>query len=648
MNMNRRTFINRTFWASAGFAFTLSGCKGVAFDQLGADEFNRLSYDLLKEWCDAMIEHQVNDPSDPKVHGMLRCPSCEPLGVVHGRCWDAMYPFMHMAKATGEQKYLNAAINAFEWSKNLDGEDGRWTNDLSPTSWAGTTVFAAIALAESIHYHGDLVPPSLLKQWKERLGFAMEGYIYPTFTNFTYRNMNYGMTSLYAFNLIGRVLGEQKYIDRSRELAKDVRNYFTKPNKIIFGEGKPTHRKSPKGLLQVDLGYNVEESFNNLVLYAYLEKDEALLQFITESMNSHLEFMLPDGAWDNSWGTRQAKWSYWGSRTSDGCQTGFSMMADRNPAFGTAAFKNLELLKQCTSDGLLHGGPHYVSHGVKPCIHHTFAHAKVLAYLQDHKHEIPKVDKTAPLPRAVADGVKKFDELDVTLAARGPWRATVSAYDSQYTRARKRHIQQATGGSLAVLYHNEVGTVFAASMAKYMQVEPHNTQPQPGEDFTLTPRIETVKDGVAFNNLYDLQADVIAADDGNRIRFDIRMGLYDLDYNKIKDEVGDYKVSYLIDGNAVTIAAETADGSVSHRATNLVLPVISSTGEEVKVLSDKRIEIKKPGGTVVVESTTPMKVKESAKERIFNMVPGMECLPIIMELPKTEAMKASCSITVVV
>ena len=44
-------------------------------------------------------------------------------------------------------------------------------------------------------------------------------------------------------------------------------------------------------------------------------------------METHLEFMLPDGAWDNSWGTRSFKWTYWGGRTSDGFMGGYYLMA---------------------------------------------------------------------------------------------------------------------------------------------------------------------------------------------------------------------------------------------------------------------------------------------------------------------------------
>ena len=77
-----------------------------------------------------MIKIQVIDPSDPKVHGMLKCPACDG---VHTRCFDAVYPFLYMAKATSDKKYLDAGIAVFEWSENVTRPDGAWTNELKPT-----------------------------------------------------------------------------------------------------------------------------------------------------------------------------------------------------------------------------------------------------------------------------------------------------------------------------------------------------------------------------------------------------------------------------------------------------------------------------------------------------------------------------------
>jgi hypothetical protein len=71
------------------------------------DSFDTLSRDLLRDWCDGMLALQINDPSDPARHGALACPSCD---FIHGRCMDAVYLFLHMAKMTGDAKYLKAGI----------------------------------------------------------------------------------------------------------------------------------------------------------------------------------------------------------------------------------------------------------------------------------------------------------------------------------------------------------------------------------------------------------------------------------------------------------------------------------------------------------------------------------------------------------
>ena len=62
---------------------------------------------------------------------------------------------------------------------------------------------------------------------------------------------------------------------------------------------------------------------------------------VATSLRAHLEFMLPDGAWDNSWGTRNYKWTYWGSRTSDGTVPGisFSRACAATPDAGTAGIE---------------------------------------------------------------------------------------------------------------------------------------------------------------------------------------------------------------------------------------------------------------------------------------------------------------------
>jgi hypothetical protein len=494
--MERRHFLQSSTAASLGLLFPFIGCQqgsnGSAVEQTAYQE---LVYSLLKDWCDAMLKLQINKPENAEVHGALDCPACNKI---HGRCMDAVYPFMYMAEKTGDTKYMNAAIDVMEWSKNVTRPDGSWTVIPNPKSWRGISVFGAIALGEALHYHGHILPADIKEKWMDRLS-RVGDYLYKNF-DMTFTNINYGFTVVYALNLLGRILENETYMTRSRTLAKEIKNWFTTPHHLLFGEAKPSDKKSDKGLLGVDLGYNVEESLNGVVQYALIEKDEELLQLLTKVLEGHLNFMLPDGGWDNSWGTRQYKWSYWGSRTTDGCQIAFGMMADRNPAFGTAAYLSTELLSRCTSDGLIHGGLHYKTHGVKPCVHHTFAHAKPLTTLL-HEHErTARISKTVAVPMVKADGIQHFPEIDVWLAAKGDFRATISSYDFIY----KEKSQQGTGGSICVLYNMKVGPIFTASMAKYLLVEKNNQQPNPGKkEVVLTPRIEMFEDGKWFTNIYD-------------------------------------------------------------------------------------------------------------------------------------------------
>ena len=424
---------------------------------------------------------------------------------------------------------------------------------------------------------------------------------------------------------MGNVLNRDDFKAKSKTLASQVKTYFTKNEGLLFGECKKSSSKlSEKGLHGVDLGYNVEETLNSLVMYALKEKDEELLQIVTKSLNSHLEFMLPDGAWDNSWGNRMYKWSYWGSRTCDGSQPAFGMMAHINPAFGTAAVKNTELLKRCTADGLIHGGPGFIEAEIPPCIHHTFTHAKPLAALLDHWKHLPEINANAALPRVTADGVKHFKDLDVYLFARGNWRGTVSAYDAEYHY--KYDYRQASGGALGVLYHNKVGLLCAASMAEYHLVEKNNQQPQPGKDICLTPRLEVYKEDVWYTNLYDLPATVTSKDENGTITLLADVKLKSIERKEIEGTASAFDIAYSCNANTTKIKISTKQEIKTQTA--FVLPIISPSSEVVKVISANEITIKKPEGLVTIKANAPIKTKAIAGKRTFNMVPGVEALPL--------------------
>ncbi|PQJ33117.1 hypothetical protein BST92_01695 [Nonlabens arenilitoris] len=639
--MKRRNFLQISAVAGVGLSLPMFGllqsCSGHPEHSLA---FKKLVSSLLKDWTDGMLRVQINNPSNLEVHGALGCPSCTHI---HGRCMDAVYPFLYMADTTGDKKYLEGAKLVMTWAENnVSQENGAWTVISNPKSWKGITIFGAIALAEALHYHGHVLDEATRASWTTRLNRAGQ-YIYDTFT-IDFTNINYPGTAVYGLNLIGNILDRDDFKAKSKTLASQVKTYFTANESLLYGECKKSSSKlSKKGFYGVDLGYNVEETLNSLVMYALKEKDEELLHILTKSLNSHLEFMLPDGAWDNSWGNRMYKWSYWGSRTCDGSQPAFGMMAHLNPAFGTAAVKNTELLKKCTANGLIHGGPGFIEAGIPPCVHHTFTHAKPLAALLDHWEHLPKINKNTALPRTTADGVKHFKDLDVYLFARGDWRGTVSAYDAEYHY--KEDYRQASGGSLGVLYHNKVGLLCAASMAEYAMVEKNNQQPQPGKDICLTPRVEVFKEDVWYTNLYDLPATVTSYDENGVIELLTDVKLKNRDRKEVEGTASSFDITYKCTTDSLEIKANTKQEVIAQTA--FVLPIVSPNSEVVAKVSDTEITIQKPNGLITIKSNMPLKIKDMEGDRTFNMVPGVEAIlfEAFFDTEKNEYVEISISVS---
>src|SRR2546423_11993994 len=198
--------------------------------------------DLLTRWCNGMIAHQVSGMREPALFGGLLCPACV---LIHGRSGDAVYPFLRMARSTGNSKYLDAAVRVHTWSEQqVSRSDGSWVNDVNLSSWKGITVFHAIALAEALSHHGELLDPAPRRRWTERLARAAK--FLDGFVTIETGNINYPVTSAYCFALCGEVLGDSRFVDRARQMAHTSLDYFT-ANGLLFGEGHPLKAVTPKG-----------------------------------------------------------------------------------------------------------------------------------------------------------------------------------------------------------------------------------------------------------------------------------------------------------------------------------------------------------------------------------------------------------------
>lgn len=602
----------------AGRAWPAGAAEAAAPAAVGGS-FGGFAAELLTDWCNALLKLQYRDGTKPQEFGAFRCLAC---GMLHGRCGDATLPLLHMAQRTQKQEYLDAALNVRTWMLNVESPDGAWLNDpgLSHT-WKGITVFGAIALAESLHYHGELLDPVLREAWRNRLRKAID-YVKDNFHWNNYSNVNYPVSAAYALALCGRVLGDRLLVHRSRDFAQRAVDFLTEPSRLLYGEGKPYELQSLKHCPPVDLGYNVEESLQALALYALLTREEDVLKPVVAALKAHLHFMLPDGGWDNSWGTRSYKWTWWGSRTSDGSVPAYALLAKRAPEFAAGAIMNLKQLRACTHGGLLHGGPHQHAHGLPPCVHHTFCHAKALAALLDHPQFDPDLVATTLLPRATAHGVKFFPEIQVWLAATGLWRGTVSGYD-WFNRKPKMTTVQATGGALGLLWHAQVGAVLCASLAEYVPWEPANMPQLDGPDFPLTPRVERMENGTRFSNIFDGDAVINVLEGTGAVTIMVRARLLASAVEKAPPAAAKCKLEYNFTPDGVQIQTQ-CDGPY-----RLVLPLIALRSERAAQPDANTVSIARDGGTVRVESATPLAAEGGLAQRVFNPVPGFEALPVV-------------------
>lgn len=562
-------------------------------------------FDLLKEWCDRLLSLQVTEFQEKEFYGGIMCPSC---GRIHGRCADAIYPMMTMADITKDEKYVTCAKRLFRWSDNLYRKEGCYYNDTN-SDWRGITVFFVIQLGEALLEHGHLLDRVTADAWRERLNRTAD-YLADHIDEIG-GNINYPVTCAHAMAVAYQVLGDPRYRSKAGELSHKALDCFTEDG-LLYGEGKKRDELSPKGCRPVDLGYNVEESLPGLLSCAVMIGEKEVELAAERAMKIHLEFMLPDGAWDNSWGTRNNKWSYWGSRTSDGCQPGYGLLAKKSPEFAEAVRRNTRLLKACTHDGLLHGGPMFNSAKEPPCVHHTFCHAKALAALLDLGWAEETIETgTESLPSDRRCGVTEFPSVHVRLIGKGPWRATISDYDVEYSEEG-----HATGGAVTLLWHERLGPVFTGTMGRYSLVEPNNMQiPRNTVPLCLTPRLEYQEHGIIYRNINDKAAEVICVEEKDEIVIVTRGTMTD------SGQQGDSRFEIRI---RITDGAFTMEPWCEREAI-LYLPLVSRSGERVETAADgDGVDIcRGQGSRLKVRASGPLTVSQ---DRLFNPVGGMEAV----------------------
>jgi len=63
-----------------------------------------------------------------------------------------------------------------------------------------------------------------------------------------------------------------------------------------------------------------------------------------------------------------------------------------------------------------------------------------------------------------------------------------------------------------------------------------------------------------------------------------------------------------------------------------ILPVIASVGAAIERRAAKTLRITKPNGTLGVRTDAPDGFGHVGPQRVFNLVPGMQCVPLLVSL----------------
>ncbi len=528
-----------------------------------------LYFELLRDWCDGLIRYQLKRSYDKCFDGGILCPACK---LMHGRSSDSVYPFTVMARLTGDNKYLEAAEAVFNWGECMMTDIGSMYND-AQNAWQGITVFNAVSLCETLECGKELYSSDTVENMEKRLKSEGE-WLYNVLDENYKTNINYVATNACALELLGKYFGRDDYREKAKHLAEYTMARITDDG-FLYGEAKPRDSISPLGCRAIDIGYNMEESLPALVKYAYSADDSAMLDKLTLIIKKQLDFMLPDGAWDNSFGTRNNKWTYWGSRTSDGCSTMYTLLADRDPAFAEAAARNTELLRKCTHDGLLYGGPHYKRHGELPCVHHTFEHANAIAFVLMHREKLS--GERGSLPIDNARGIRFYPDINIYKIAVGKYRATVTGYD--FAVGEGVH---ASGGTLTMLWSYDNGPMIIGSVMDYKLVEVTNMQlsRKLSKHRPLLPRLASG----SFSTAYFTSPEMTLRDDNGCTKLSVKTGLMD-SVGKRLDNDTERIIEYTFTENGVRTELIHADDA------KFILPLISGELEIISGTLEKKDDI---------------------------------------------------------
>lgn len=584
---------------------------------------------LLITWCDGMIAHQLDWPKDKALDGGMICPAC---GLLHGRICDAVFGFVTAWKLTGDAKYLKAAEKAVDWTEaNMLRPDGYYMND-AQIPWLYTTVFSNIAFYKTLSRFGGDLPPALKAKWdaiyRRQVEWMLVYFLRPEANPV----VNYWGNFAEAMAEAGIYLGDEKYTTAAKNMVAELDKVAFTPEGLVRGEAHPLYDGSAaRGNFAVDFGYNLEETVPALLHAAVLLGDKAFEEKVVKSALLQLETLLPDGAIDDSMGSRSSKWTYTGSRTSDGVLPLLAMLEARGEKWARRAAERVIALHQkiTAADGLLYGGIHYADADEPPCIHHTFTHVKSVAEYILLLKELNLVDPASndKMPRERTPRLVELPSISTHLVGIGPWRATFSANDAYVVMTDRRY--SVGGGSPTLLWHEKIGPVLAATQYIFYYTEPSNQQDQRHDSQVLTANSRLVTPDGRFSNVLDYKAMVSGELKKNVYEYRVSGRLTDKD-----GKAGaPFELKYRLDEAGYEVAAKSAAPG------RYYFPVIAGKDVAVEIDGNTAL-VKYPAKTVKVTASKPIQLEKTERgERAFTIIGGFMSAQLYVDRIEGEEVK---------
>jgi hypothetical protein len=567
------------------------------------------------EFLDALYKLDAGLIGVQNSAGALVCPSKNPdQNKLHSRAGEGVYPLAVAFKHSQDAKYSDAAIKLGNWLITTQDGAGFWSEDWPDAGWNGTTADQLISLAGAYTMLKGKLSAGDDTKWKASITKSANWIA----ANFPMGNINYQPTGavalIFAENAIGGT--NATWENKAKSLMGLVVGGINS-DKLITGEGKG-----------IDLGYNIAQSIGYITLYGLLTKNNTYVDQGVQTLTSHSRFMYPNGAMDNSWGTRSYKWMLEsGSKTAPGIEFTFALLADKNPKFNRAAQLAVKFLTDNFIDADNHVvyGPHAIKHATSnpPCIYPTFARAQSLALAVEYG---PDVSASEPIFAETKNWSLYYPTAKTGMIRTDKIMATVTAYDGidQYGRG-----SVARGGSLTNVWfegYGPLGFLQTSSQTDYNRQEPRH---MPDEGSGLLPLTSRIESGTN-RNLYDENATLaIAAEAG---------GYKATASGALKSSAGAASGVTFTWIHHFAATSYTQEVTVSNsNNVQIVEPFVNNPGNTYALAGDSAFRITTKEGGVwelrVLSSTTgfTLAAGENAA-RYWCPFPGLEAYPLTLKL----------------